>query len=128
MHKKAATTSDGVLNPFVRKHQADVTGVLRGFDRLRFAGTFRALYHPPVMEKHIAKAGFLMKDFRPLVLQITGRIKTATQALAARAGRPLIYLSSSQVRKEEVARKIAEKDRVSSGLIAVRFVKEVRHE
>jgi hypothetical protein len=119
MQKKASTMSDSALNPFVRKHQADVTGVLRGFDRLRFAGTFRALYHPPVMEKYIAKDGFLMKDFKQLVLQITGRIKAATQELAARAGRPLMYLSSSQVRKEQVARQIAAKDGVASGLIAV---------
>ena len=119
MQKKASTTSDSVLNPFVRKHQADVTGVLRGFDRLRFAGTLRPLYHPPVMEKYIAKAGFLMKDFQQLVRQVTGRIKAATQARATRAGRPVISLSSSQVRQEQVARQIAEKDGVTSGLIAV---------
>ena len=108
-----------VLNPFIQKHQADVTGVIHGFDRLRLSGTFRALYHPPVMEKYIQKAGFLMKDFKGLVLQLTGQIKAASQALAAQAGRPLIYLSSSQVRKEQVAREIAKRDNVSSGLIAI---------
>jgi hypothetical protein len=119
MQKKASANSDSVPNPFVQKHQADVIGVLRGFDRLRLAGTFRALYHPPVMEKYIDKAGFLMKDFKQLVLQVTGQIKAATQQIAERAGRPLIYLSSSQVRKEQLARQIAERDGVSSGLIAI---------
>lgn len=119
MQTKASAKSDGVLNPFVQKHQADVIGVLRGFDRLRLAGTFRALYHPPVMEKYIQKTGFLLKDFKQLMLQVTGRIKAATQEIAQRTGRPLTYLSSSQVRKEQVARQIAEKDGVGSGLIAI---------
>lgn len=119
MQKNTSANSDGVLNPFVQKHQGDVIGVLRGFDRLRLAGTLRALYHPPVMENYIAKAGFLMKDFKQLVVQVTGQIKAATQQIAERAGRPLIYLSSSQVRKEHLARQIAERDGVSSGLIAI---------
>src|SRR5580698_11303508 len=99
MPNKTATAADSVPNAFIQKHQTDVIGVLHGFDRLRLSGTFRALYHPPVMEKYIQKAGFLMKDFKELVLQTTGKIKTATQQLAEQAGRPLLYLSSSQVRK-----------------------------
>src|SRR5689334_21765317 len=117
MPNKPAIAADSVPNPFIQKHQADVTGVLHGFDRLRFSGTFRALYHPPVMEKYIQKTGFLMKDFKALVLEITGKIKAATQHIAEQKGRPLIYLSSSQVRKEQLARQIAEKDGVTSGLI-----------
>ena len=37
MHKKTSANSDNVPNPFVQKHQADVIGILRGFDRLRLA-------------------------------------------------------------------------------------------
>ena len=119
MQKKASTTSDSVPNPFIQKHQADVIGILHGFDRLRFSGTFRALYHPPVMEKYIQKAGFLMKDFKALVLQTTGKIKAATQQIAERAQRPLVYLSSSQVRKEQYVRNIAQRDNITAGLIAI---------
>jgi hypothetical protein len=119
MLNKASVDPDGTPNPFIQKHQADVIGVLRGFDRLRLAGTFRALYHPPVMEMYIKRAGFLMKDFKALMLQVTGQIKAATQQLAEKSGRPLIYLSSGQVRKEQVARMVAEKDGVSSGLIGI---------
>lgn len=119
MPKKVLTNSENDLNPFIQKHQTDVIGVLRGFDRLRLAGTFRALYHPPVMEKYIQKAGFLLKDFKQLMLQVTGQIKAATQQIAQRTGRPLAYVSSSQVRKEQLARQIAERDGVTSGLIAI---------
>lgn len=119
MQKKTSTTLDSVQNPFIQQHQADVIGTLHGFDRLRFSGTLRALYHPPVMEKYIQKTGFLMKDFKELVLQITGKIKAATQQIAERAQRPLVYLSSSQVRKEQYARDIAQRDNITSGLIAI---------
>ena len=118
-HADDTATVASVPNAFVQKHQADVIGVLRGFDRLRLSGTFRALYHPPVMEKYIQKAGFLMKDFKQLMLRVTGQIKAATQEISERTGLPLTYLSSSQVRKEEVARQIARKDGISSGLIAI---------
>jgi hypothetical protein len=119
MPNKSPTATDSVPNAFIQKHQSDVIGVLQGFDRLRFSGTFRALYHPPVMEKYIQKTGFLMKDFKELVLQITGKIKAATQQLAEQAGRPLLYLSSSQVRKEQYVREIAQRDKITSGLIAI---------
>jgi hypothetical protein len=119
MPNKLTTAADGVPNLFIQKHQADVMGVMHGFDRLRLSGTFRALYHPPVMEKYIQKAGFLMKDFKELVLQTTGKIKAATQQIAERAQRPLLYLSSSQVRKEQYVRDIARRDNLTSGLIAV---------
>jgi hypothetical protein len=71
------------------------------------------------MEMYIKRAGFLMKDCKALMLQVTGQIKTATQQLAEKTGRPLLYLSSSQVRKETVARQIAQRDGVDSGLIAI---------
>lgn len=119
MPNKSPTAANGVPNPFIQKHQADVIGLLHGFDRLRLSGTFRALYHPPVMEKYIQKAGFLLKDFRQLVLQITGQIKAATQQIAERTERPLVYLSSSQVRKEQYARNLAERDGITCGLIAI---------
>lgn len=119
MQKKAPPTSDSVPNTFIQQHQADVIGALHGFDRLRFSGTLRALYHPPVMEKYIQKTGFLMKDFKQLVLQTTGQIKAATQEIAERAQRPLVYLSSAQVRKEQYARELAQRDGITSGLIAI---------
>ena len=56
MQVEATANADGVLNPFIQTHQADVIGVRHGFDRLRLAGTLRALCHPPVMEKYIGCA------------------------------------------------------------------------
>ncbi len=35
------------------------------------------------------------------------------------AGRPYLYVSSSEISKEDLARKLAQKDRITEGLIAV---------
>lgn len=106
-------------NAFITKHQSDVIGVLSGFDRLRLSGTLRALYYPPVMQEYLNKAHVLLKDFKGFVLQITGQIKAATEQIAQKAGRPMKYLSSSAVRKEEMALQIAQKDGIKEGLIGV---------
>src|SRR5581483_8822729 len=115
----ASAVSDLVPNAFLQKHQADVIGALHGFDRLRLYGTLRALYHPPVMQEYLNKARVLLKDVKGFVLQITGQSKAATQSIAEKAGRPLIYLSSSAVRKEEMALKIGQEHAIKQGLIAV---------
>jgi hypothetical protein len=117
--KKSSSTTDNVPNPFIQKHQADVIGVLSGFDRLRLTGTLRSLYYPPVMQEYLNKAGVLLKDFKGFVLQVSDRIKAASQRIAEQAKRPLLYLSSSQVSKEKIVADIARRDGIKSGLIGV---------
>ena len=68
MQKSKSTSPDNVPNPFIQRHQADVIGVLRGFDRLRLQGTLRSLYYPNVMEYYLKRAGVLWKDFKSLPL------------------------------------------------------------
>jgi hypothetical protein len=63
--------------------------------------------------------GVLLKDFKGFMTGITGRLRKATEALAEDAGRPMEYLKSSSISKEDVARQIAERDGVQEGLIAV---------
>src|SRR5882672_1409757 len=104
---------------FVQRHQADVIGVLHGWDRLRLQGTLRSLYYQPVMEEYLWQAGVLWKDFKRFATDLTGRVRQAAEKLAGRHQRPLIYLPSSRTRKEEVARQIQQRDKVGKGLIAV---------
>ena len=82
MKKTLSSQTNDVPHPFIQRHQADVIGVLSGFDRLRLSGTLRALYYPPVMQEYLNKAHVLLKDFKGFVLQITGQIKAATQRIA----------------------------------------------
>src|SRR5947207_15461664 len=103
---------------FVQQHQADVIGVLHGWDRLRLQGTLRSLYDQPVMEEYLWQSAVLWKDFKRFATDLTGRVRQAAEKLAGRHQRPMIYLPSSRTRKEEVARQIQQRDKVGKGPFA----------
>jgi hypothetical protein len=71
------------------------------------------------MEAYLNACRVLIKDFGQLVERTTRAVKAKAQALAAAAGRPYIYVSSSQISKEDLVRKIALRDQITEGLIAV---------
>ena len=71
------------------------------------------------MEAYLNSCRILIKDFGRLVEQTTTAVKEKARALAAAAGRPYMYVSSSQISKEDLVRNIALKDQVTQGLIAV---------
>jgi hypothetical protein len=119
-----ATHTDNLLRDeigraFVQRHQANVMGVLPGWDRLRLQGTLRSLYYPPVMEHYLRRAGVMWKDFKDFATGLTGRIREAAEELAKRQQRPVIYLASSRASKEDEARRIQQRDGVRTGLIAI---------
>ena len=118
-----AKTHNGSTKPvaqaFVQRHQGDIIGVLHGWDRLRLQGTLRSLYHPSVMDYYLKQSGVLWKDYKSFVTGLTERVRQAAAALAIEHRRPMIYLPSSRTSKEEAARRIQQRDKVVSGLIAV---------
>jgi hypothetical protein len=119
---------------FLQQHGADVTGVIEGYDRLRLRGSLRHLYQPSFMFRYLCSAGVRIKDFAGFVSGLTNRVCAASAAFAARCGRPLRYLESCVERKEDLARRLAERDRVKEGLIGVFSILEpcltytVRHD
>jgi hypothetical protein len=92
-------------------------GSVSGFDRLVFRGILRRLLHPDGMGYCLAFLGVLLKDFRQYVLQVTARLKEASLAVAKFTGRPIQYLAFCQVRKDDLARKMAaaKENRLLSG-------------
>jgi hypothetical protein len=119
MPTKTDPQRDGVAASFIQAHRTDVIGVLHGFDRLRLAGTLRTLYHPEVMQYYLRSAGVLWKDFKTFATGLTERIRQSAAQLAQTQHRPVIYLPSSRTTKETLARQIAERDHVRTGLIAL---------
>lgn len=117
--KPTITSIPGVPSAFVTKFGQHVTGFLSGFDRLRFRGTLRMLFQPAILELYLLRQGVLVKDFKVFAQGLTERIKLLAQEAAASAGRPVRYLPSSAQSKEDLAREIARKDRIKTGLIAV---------
>lgn len=107
------------MSQFLARHQSQVKGVLSGWDRLRFRGSLRPLSYVDGLMQMLSWLSVLLKDFGNWAESLTDQLRGATKKLAETAGRPVIYLSSSHVRKEDRAREILERDGITHGLIAV---------
>lgn len=106
------------MKHFLAQYGSMITGVLSGLDRVVFRGTLRGIAYLDGMLRCLAVRRILLKNFAAFASAATESLKTATKARTERLNRPWIYLASSETSKEEVAREIAEKDKVEKGLIA----------
>ena len=116
---KNTKPSDNVTPPFVARHAEDVIGILSGFDRLRLRGTLRSLYQPSVLLRYLYVCQVLLKGFKNYSTNLTRRILERAEQLAQKANRPWVYLNSTRISKEQVARRIAREDPVAQGLVAI---------
>ena len=107
------------MEKFTANHQGQISGVLSGFDRLVFRGTLRSIAYAAGMNQYLCSNEILLKNFGSHVEHITQRLKTASLAEAVTAGRPVRYLASSALSKEDIARGIAAKDGITNGLVCV---------
>jgi hypothetical protein len=107
------------MHEFIAKHSDKIAGTLSGFDRLVFRGTLRSIVYPEGMKGYLGANRILLKDFGSHAEQVSQRLKKAALAEAEALGRPVQYLSSSQLSKEQIARGIAAKDGIDQGLICV---------
>jgi hypothetical protein len=89
------------VQQFIAKHQDDITGVLSGFDRLVLRGTLRSIAYADGMKQYLWSNQILLKDFGSHVEQVSQRLKAASLAEAHASGRPVRYLASAEVNKED---------------------------
>src|SRR5687767_7233051 len=71
------------------------------------------------MKRYLCEARVLLKDFGAYASALSNRIRAAAHAFAAREHRPVRYLHSTALSKEELARTLAERNRVREGLIGL---------
>ena len=107
------------MHKFIAKHQDQISGVLSGFDRLVLRGTLRSIAHAAGMNRYLYDSEILLKNFGSHVEQVSQRLKTASLAEAAAARRPVRYLASSALSKEDIARRISAEDGITNGLVCV---------
>ena len=107
------------MHEFIAKHRDKIAGTLSGFDRLVFRGTLRSISFADGLRHYLHANGVLLKDFGSHVERVSGELKQASQNEAKDLGRPVRYLNSSQVSKEEIAREVLAKDGIREGLICV---------
>jgi hypothetical protein len=107
------------MNAFLRVFAGLVCGVLHGFDRLVFRGHLRQITSVQGMARYLHTCRVLYKDFEDHVQRKTGQLIEASLDAASQQKRPIIYLPSCNISKEEEARKIASRDGIREGLIGV---------
>ena len=107
------------MHEFIAKHGDKITGTLSGFDRLVFRGTLRPIAHHEGMKGYLWANRILLKEFGSHAERVSRSLKEASLREAERLRRPVKYLSSSQVSKEEIARGIAAKEGIREGLVCV---------
>jgi hypothetical protein len=107
------------MNTFLQRHRSSVIGVLSGFDRVRLRATARILANTDGLGGVLKYVGVLLKDFKQFAMDMSEQIKLASKQLAESLQRPLHYLGNPSISKEETARRIADEDKISEGLICV---------
>jgi hypothetical protein len=110
---------DNAMHKFVQQHAGAVSATLSGWDRLRFRGTLRMLANVTGLGHFLSYTGHLLKDFGSHALDLSRRVRAASLEVAQAAGRPIEHLRSPSVVKEDLARDIAKRDGITSGLIGV---------
>src|SRR6266571_2327330 len=92
------------VDQFLQRHAKDVIGVLSGFDRVVFRGTIRHLAHVQGMMGYLSHVSVLLKQFAQHVEAMSERLKKAATEGMQASGRPVVYLPSAMVSKEEEAK------------------------
>jgi len=107
------------MKDFLARHASKITGVLNGFDRLVFRGYLRSLAYAKGFETFLVCEGVAFKEFSRYVRDTSECLKQASLKDAAEQVRPVKYINSSSISKEDEARRILAKDPVEHGLICV---------
>ena len=107
------------MKQFITKHQESVSGVLSGWDRILFRGTYRILCVASGMMEYLWHAGVLLKEFGAHAEAMTRMLLDASLEAARRHERPIVYLPSSSTRKEDVAGALLRDNPIDAGLVCV---------
>jgi hypothetical protein len=107
------------MHTFLSRFAAVVTGVLCGFDRLFLTGSLRRIAYRRGLQGYLWFNQVRYKDFAEHSEKVTARLVDASLRQARELGREIRYLNSNVHGKDDIARGIAERDRIKSGLVCV---------
>ena len=101
----------------VELYKEKIMGAISGLDRIRFRGSLRWLATETGRRTFLGSHGILLKNFKAWVMERTANIRQNFDQQARDLGIETIYLNSSGIKKEEMARKIAIEKGISEGPI-----------
>ncbi len=94
-----------------------IMGAIKGFDRIRFRGTLRWLANPDGLRRFLSMSHVLLKDFGVWAQAKTDLVRQSCAEQAEALGIPMLYLRSSNVDKDALARRIAGEKNIADGPI-----------
>jgi hypothetical protein len=112
------------VNGFEDVHRYRITGSLAMFDRMIFKGYLTRLYPNENVRCFLWTQGVEMKNFTGWAKATTERIANNARKLVTDAGRPVISFDHVKTRnraqrKDELAKRIAEQDEISEGIVCL---------
>jgi hypothetical protein len=110
------------MEKFIERHADKIIGTLSCFDRILFRG-YLPIMSGAAMALYLKSQGVRRETVKAFVLEQAARLKAHALDWCTRTGRPYEYLGNV-MRKEEMARKIAERDGIKQGLVCVLSVVE----
>jgi len=107
------------MDEFIAKYGEKMHGLISGFDRLVLRGTLRAIRYAEGMQAYLIRKQVWLTDFAQHVQAVSERLKESSVAEARKLERTILYLASSQIDKEALARRIAARQKITSGPVCV---------
>jgi hypothetical protein len=108
------------MKAFLQRHASKILGVLSGFDRVRFRGTFRRIVYPDGMLYMLSALNVLLKDFKQLVTTTTQKLRDDVEFAAQKAGLPVHFVKSSKIDKEKIVDQLVQERGVGKdGVLAI---------
>jgi len=96
-----------------------IMGAISGLDRIRFRGTLRLLANNSGLLRFMSFSRVLLKDFGGWADRLTAMVRQSCEDQADKLGIERHYLNSSAIGKEELARDIAGRKRITDGPICM---------
>ena len=121
-YSRRLRAEDAAMKAFIDKYQNRIHGVLSCFDRMLFRG-YLPIMSGWQMAQFFNNSGIRFRELKTFLVENAERVKQHAVAVANKQGRPFQYLQE-KIRKEELARQIAERDGIDQGLVCVFTVLE----
>ena len=110
------------MKEFIRKYEDPIHGLLTCFDRMIFRG-YLPIMSGWAMAQFLDRLNQGFSSLKPFLLENSERVKNHAIAMAKKQGRPFQYLASN-IKKDEAARELAQRDGIVHGLVCIYSILE----
>ena len=112
------------MNTILEQFKDKINGTFAFFDRMIIKGHIRQFFSASGKGFFLSEQNVLLKDFSAYANQVTSDIVAHVEKMAEETHRPLRYLTSAKIPKEQTAMEILKDDPVEEGLVCILSVVE----